>query len=318
MSERGKVSIEQPHLAEFLSFSKQEIAEIVNLMGHPKNVALMIDGTRRLLKLEPEHHKDSWLYGKDHIDSLMYKSAEITNNLFEMGVEVVTAPLVSYGNLLREGFVPKGLERLLQPLLSKEVFLILAKHKATVHFYGDLDVIRGFKEGLVVNQYLDAFKEINQRIPNPRKKILIGLGFTTDRETTMVSHKAIDFYKRTRKYPTQSELIHEYFGFDVPPINIFIRTNELKASGGLTPLLTEHDTQFYFPSSPGLISLTETNLKRIMFDYLFNRNLSGGKHQHLPITNDEAEVIRGFYINSINHISGIGRRVGDIWIQDPE
>jgi len=318
MTERRKISIEHPHLTEFISFSKQEIAEITNLMGHPKNVALMIDGTRRLLKLEPAHHKDSWLYGKDHIDSLMYKSAEITNNLFDMGVEVVTAPLVSYGNLHREGFVPKGLERLLQPLLSKEVFSILIRHNATVHFYGDLDTIRVFESGFVIDQYLEGFKEINQRIPNPKKKILIGLGFTTDKETTIISHKAINFYKRTGKYPTQSELIHEYFGFDVPPVNIFIRTNELKASGGLTPLLTEHDTQFYFPSSPGLISLTETNLKRIMFDYLFNRNLSGGRHQHLPITDLEAETISDFYTKSINHISGIGRRVGDIWIQDPE
>lgn len=318
MTERDSRSTELPLVTEFLALSNQEIAEIVKQSGHPKNVAVMIDGTRRLLKLEPEHHQDSWLYGKDHIDSLMYRSAEVTNNLFEMGIDVVTAPLVSYGNLHRDGFVPGGLERLLQPLVSDEVFHVLLRHNATVHFYGDLDAIRQFPKGSIVDRYLLAFNQINEKIPSPAKKILIGLGFTTDRETTIISHKAIDFYNRIGRYPTQPELIIEYFGFEVPSIDIFIRTNELKASGGLTPLLTEHDTQFYFPTSPGLISLNEANLKRILFDYLFNRNLSGGRHQHQPITDQQAAVIRNFYNKSINQITGVGRRVGDIWIQDPE
>ncbi|NCQ56032.1 hypothetical protein COT86_00705 [Candidatus Collierbacteria bacterium CG10_big_fil_rev_8_21_14_0_10_43_36] len=303
-------------LRDFQLLTKKEVTEIVQELGKPQNVALMIDGTRRLLKVEPEHNDDAWLYDSDHITALMHKSIQAADDLFDMGIEVVTGPLASYGNLQRDDFMPTGLERLLDPLLDDFSLQALEKHNATVHFYGDLSFIDTHPSGKQIEKYLQFFNQLNQTRDNPTKHILVGLGFTTDRDTIQIAHQAISLYEKTGQYPTQQDLIEAYFGVNIPPIDIFIRTNEFKASGGLTPLLVNHDTQFYFPSSPGLISINENNLKAILYDYLFNRNLSGGHYAHAPITSAEAVIIKDFYTNSQNHIAGVGKRIADIWINN--
>ena len=93
-------------LRDFQLLTKKEVTEIVQELGKPQNVALMIDGTRRLLKVEPEHNDDAWLYDSDHITALMHKSIQAADDLFDMGIEVVTGPLASYGNLQRDDFMP--------------------------------------------------------------------------------------------------------------------------------------------------------------------------------------------------------------------
>lgn len=301
-------------LKDFQLLSKKEVAEIVGELGKPQNVALMIDGTRRLLKVEPGHNDDAWLYDQKHITALMHKSIQAADDLFDMGIEVVTGPLASYGNLQRENFLPTGLERLLNPLLDDFSLQVIEKHNATVHFYGDLSFIDTHPSGRQIEKYLQYFNQLNETRDNPTKRILIGLGFTTDRDTIQIAHQAISLYEKTGRYPTQQDLVEAYFGVNIPSVDIFVRTNEFKASGGLTPLLINHDTQFYFPSSPGLISINENNLKAILYDYLFNRNLSGGQYSHAPITQEQAAAIKDFYTNSQDHIAGVGRRIADIWI----
>lgn len=305
-------------LKDFQFFSKNEISEVVKKSGKPQNVAIMIDGTRRLLKVEPGHNDDAWLYDQSHITALMHKSVQAADDLFDMGIEVVTGPLASYGNMQRDNFIPTGLERLLDPLLDNFSLQILEKHNATVHFYGDLSLIHNHHLGKQIERYLHFFNQLNQTRDNPTKRILVGLGFTTDRDTVQIAHQAISLYGKTGQYPTQEDLIEAYFGISVPPIDIFIRTNEFKASGGLTPLLINHDTQFYFPSSPGLISINENNLKAILYDYLFNRNLSGGHYNHAPITQIEATAIKDFYTSSQDHIAGVGKRIADIWVNSQQ
>ncbi|MEN8253739.1 MAG: hypothetical protein ABFQ62_05200 [Patescibacteria group bacterium] len=305
-------------LEEFLKLTRNEIAEIVKTTQKPKNVTFMIDGTRRMLKLNPEHHSDSWLYHQDHIRVLMEKSIEVADCFFDMGVEVVMGPLISLGNLHREGFVPTGLERLLLPLTEERSLGIIKKHQVHVTFYGDIGHAKSLPKGEIVQDFQDNFERINRQVPSPKKRILIGLGFSTDRETTLIAHKAVEFFEREGRLPTQEELVLEYFGFEVPSVDIFIRTNELKSSGGLTPFLTQPNTQLYFPNSPGIISFTEPNVKKILHDYLFNRSLSAGMHQHQPINSDQAQRINDFYHNSQNQITGVGSRVGDIWIHETE
>lgn len=316
MPEKNELRRADIGLKDFQLFSKEEVAEFVTSLGKPRNVAIMVDGTRRLLKVESGHHDDAWLYDQEHITVMMHKSIQAADDLFDMGVEIVTGPLASYGNLQREGFLPIGLERLLNPLLDEFSLRALKKHNATVHFYGDLSFIETHPLCEQTRGYLQFFKQLNLTRDNPTKRVLIGLGFTTDRDTAQIAHQAIAWYQRTGLYPTHQDLVEAYFGVNIPPIDIFIRTNEFKASGGLTPLLTHHDTQFYFPSSPGLLSLDEDNLKAILYDYLFNRSLSGGHHNHSPITPEQAKAIKDFYTSSRNNIAGVGRRIGDVWIND--
>lgn len=301
---------------DFLSLNRGEIREIVEDRGTPKCACIMLDGTRRVLKLEPGYHDDRWLYYEDHIKGLIYKSMEVADTFLDFGLDTVIGPLASLGNLNRKDFMPTGLDRLLRPLLSSYSLSILEKQEATISFYGDLDHVRNMNGGEIIDEYIEALKK-NSPI-KAKKHILLGVGFSTDTETDIIARQAIEYYKTFAKMPDHEDLVKEYFGFNVSPIDIFIRTNEIKPSGGLTPLLTQHDTQMYFPVSPGIMSLSEDVLRRILYDFLYGRVLSHGMHEHSPVTDLEANEVKSFYTMHKDDVLGIGRRVGDMWIHDEE
>lgn len=301
---------------DFLALSRGEVREIVENRGIPKCACIMLDGTRRVLKLEPGYHDDKWLYYEDHINGLIYKSMEVTDIFLDFGLDIVIGPLASLGNLNRKDFMPTGLDRLLKPLLSSYSLSILGKHGAAISFYGDLDHVRSMNGGEIIDKYAEALKKIN---PSQAKKhILLGIGFSTDTETDIIARQAIEYFKTIGKTPSHEDLVRKYFGFNVPPIDIFIRTNEIKPSGGLTPLLTQHDTQMYFPVSPGIMSLSEGVLRRILYDFLYSRILSHGMHEHSPVTDSQANEVKSFYIKHKDDVLGIGKRVGDMWIHEEE
>lgn len=303
-------------MTDFLKIDRAEIAEIVKERGLPRCAAIMLDGTRRVLKIKPGFHDDHWLYHEDHITGLIHKSIEVADTFFDFGVDTIVGPLASLGNLNRKDFMPVGLDRLLKPLIDEYSFSIYRKHNAAVSFYGDLEHARNMPGGEIIDRYIESFGKTNPKFPE--KNILIGIGFSTDRETEIVANLAIDHYKETGNKPNQKDLIKKYFGMDVPQIDIFIRTNEVKPSGGLTPLLIQHDTQLYFPVSPGIMSLSENTLRKILYDYLYSRVLSHGMHEHSPITNEQAEIIKDFYDQHRDDVLGLGRRVGDMWIHDSQ
>lgn len=301
-------------LDEFFNLDIEEIAALIHKKGRPNNIALMYDGTRRMLKLESQHHDDAWLYDSIHIRNLMYKCVETVDILFNAGVNTITAPLASIGNLNREKFMPSGLECLLGPLLEDYPLSIINKHNVAVTFYGDLEYARSLQGGEIIDEYAKLFSEISNEQADHH--VVIGIGFSTERETELIAQRAVDFYIQNGRKPSYKELVVNYFGFDAPLIDIFIRTNEMKASGGLTPLLTGPNTQLYVPVSPGIVSMDEHNLKLILHDYLFNRSLSEGMHEHSPITPDDAVYIKKFYLSSLHKILGVGKRIGDLWIAE--
>ncbi|MEK7550400.1 MAG: hypothetical protein AAB535_01265 [Patescibacteria group bacterium] len=56
---------------------------------------------------------------------------------------------------------------------------------------------------------------------------------------------AIDHFKETGNKPTQKDLINRYFGQNVPAIDIFIRTNEVKMNSPITEQEAEEVSNFY-------------------------------------------------------------------------
>jgi undecaprenyl pyrophosphate synthase len=123
-------------LSQFLKLDNSEIYKLVKKNGKPRNIAIMLDGTRRLLKLQPKYHTDHWLYHQNHIEQLIYKSVDIASLLFNLGATTVTGPLISIGNFQRKDFVPMGLNHLLEPLTKTHCTTIFKKQNIAVSFYG--------------------------------------------------------------------------------------------------------------------------------------------------------------------------------------
>ncbi len=303
--------------AEFLQLSRSEVAEIVGQRGKPKNVALVVDGTRRMLQLT-SHLEDVYSYEHDpsnEMRQLMEKSVETGDLLFDMGVEFVTGPLATMGNLTRPGFIPYGLKLLLDPLTGDDTLRVLEKHQASLHFYGDMDYIRTQEGGEIIDQYITFFENINPTVP--RHRVLVGLGISTKSDLVLSARAFSEFKELYGKEPSVEELREYRFGFPVPPIDIFVRTNEVKLSGCLDPLLQSDETQFYFPVSPGILSLEEPVIRTVLHDYLYNRAVSGGKHVHQVLTQEEIHEVLKYYDANKTRVLGVGRQIGgDIWISD--
>ncbi|MFH1461044.1 MAG: hypothetical protein ABIF84_01320 [Patescibacteria group bacterium] len=293
---------------------KKKLAGIIEERGRPRCVALMADGTRRMLKLEPGYHQDKWLYARVHINKMMEQVMLVVDFLFEVGVEVIIGPLASQGNIHRPDFLPKGLEILLDSLFEPFSLEVFKKRQVAVSFYGDLDYVKSLPGGEIIEFYQYRFQEMNPA--TSKHRILIGIGFSTDRETEIIARLAIDFYQRYQRPPSYSELVVEYFGADIPVIDIFIRTNEMRASGGLTPLLTGLETQWYVPVAPGILSFSEKLIRLILCDYFCHRVISKGIHNHEPIILEEAVSVSDFYQKHSEKVLGLGFRVGDIWLPD--
>lgn len=302
-------------LSQFLRLERSEIAKLIRKERRPRCVAIMLDGTRRVLKFDPKYRDDSWSYYENPNKNLIYKSIEVAGILFDLGVEIVIGPLASTGNLHRKGFVPEGIKQLLQSFLDPYPLTVFKKHSVKLSFYGDLQYAYQLEGGKIISDYVKEISNLSAK--DTKKYIVMGVGYSTERETEIIAHKAIEYYMKFNKKPSFEELVRIYFGFDALPIDILIRSNEVRPSGGLTPLLTTHGTQLYFPVSPGILSFSEKVIRSIIYDYLFSRVLSKGTYDHRPITTKQSKEIRNFYFGSKDVVLGLGRRVGDIWISKP-
>lgn len=313
-SRENGFSVEMDRL-KFLNLPREEIAEIVRRRGKPKNVALVVDGTRRMLQLT-SYNDGVYSYKEDpanEMRELMKISVGAGDILFDMGVEVVTGPLATMGNLQRSGFVPYGLKLLLDPLKEGDTLGVLERHNAALTFYGDLDYIRSLDGGEIVDQYVNFFN--NRNPADPKRRVLVGLAISSESDLLSAYKTYGQLFEQNRSAPTIEELRQAYFGFKVPPVDVFIRTNEVKESGCLHPLLKTDTTQLFFPVSPGILSMNERVLREIMYDYLYNRIRSGGTHEHQVLTVEEMNEARVFYESRKFQVIGVGSRVSDdFWI----
>jgi len=315
--QQGESDLGRIGLQDFLDLQRRDVAEIVKKQGRPKNVALVVDGTRRMLQLASE--AGVYSYEQDpanEMRQLMEVSVSAGDILFDMGVEVIIGPLATMGNLKRPGFIPHGLKLLLDPLTEEDTLEVLERHHAALTFYGDLDHIRSQNEGGVIDKYVDFF---NQRNPkNPQHRVLVGLGISADSDILSVARLYSTFTSESGMTPSVEDLRKTYFGFRVPPVDIFIRSNEVKESGCLHPLLESDETQLYFPTSPGALSINEKVLRMILYDYLYNRIKSGGTHTHGVLSEEERKFALEFYQANRDRVIGVGGQVGgDFWVDIP-
>lgn len=298
---------------EFSSLPSEDISRFVK-DADLGTVAFMMDGTRRLLKTKPEHRDDDWLYHKEYITKLIIRSLKVAELFYEYGVDNIIGPLISQNNLDRQSFFPVGALNLIEPLASDYAKELYKKWGVRVVFYGNKESYRNRKGAQEIINLINNVERMTTG--NKDRKMLIGVGFNTIDEEKLISDMAITYYKKTKKNPSLRKLKEIYYGVNLPEIGVFIRTNEIRVSGGFPPLLSGPRTQLYFPVSPGIISMNRKTIKKILYDYLFNRVLSYGKHAHKPISSRESQELIRFYENNQEVTLGVGRRIGDVWVSD--
>jgi hypothetical protein len=108
---------------------------------------------------------------------------------------------------------------------------------------------------------------------------------------------------------TQAELIEAICGEAVPPAEILMSYSKPLLSPGIMPFFLLATTSAYWTQAPGF-SLDTVSLRRIVYDHRYLRATWSADKTHRYT---QVDLLRE---QPLQHIVGLGRRIGPFWIAD--
>lgn len=108
---------------------------------------------------------------------------------------------------------------------------------------------------------------------------------------------------------SQAQMIAAVCGMDVPPAGLWISYGKPMADFGIVPPVLIGNTSAYWTQRPGY-ALTGPVLRRIIYDYAFCRTTWRGDKSDRYAHIDQLQGV------ALDHIVGLGRRIGPFWIAD--
>jgi tuberculosinol/isotuberculosinol synthase len=290
-------------LEHFLELPSKEVAQLVKESGS-KVIVFPFNGTRRWFLLEHgrENHANPV---EAYIDLTSKRYIEMYQMLFDHGLDTVIAPVFG-GEILNRG--PEYMEQIgySMSLLAEHPYFLsfYEKYNVRVHFYGDHQ-----KElaGTAYAHISDLFAQVTkQTLQNNGPRLFYGI-FGTD-ATAAVAKMSVEQYQLTRQIPTRNELVTMYYGEYIEKADIFIGFEKFSAFD--YPLLNLGGESLYFTVAPSLY-MSETQLRNILYDYLYLRPLEEPDYFKMPV--EDFETMRRFYKIHREKTLGIGRVNGGIW-----
>lgn len=110
---------------------------------------------------------------------------------------------------------------------------------------------------------------------------------------------------------TQAEIIQAICGEAVPPADILVSFSKPLVSPGIMPFFLMSATSAYWTQEPGF-SLDTVSLRRILYDHHYLRATWSADKTHRYT---QVEQLRA---HSLQHIVGLGRRIGPFWLADEQ
>ena len=126
---------------------------------------------------------------------------------------------------------------------------------------------------------------------------------------------AIAYFNAHGRSPTKDELVTQYYGEYVPPVDIFIGFDKFIVFD--MPMLTTGDEDLYFTVAPSLY-LTEQQLREILYDHLFDRKVEETDYSEL--TPEDWQLMGEFYRANQGKTLGVGacQTRGNYWYPLPQ
>ena len=132
-------------------------------------------------------------------------------------------------------------------------------------------------------------------------------GFSGEDHSKQVIDHTCELALKSGRPPTKEELVTSMFPHGPGKVDIYIGTGWLKC--GLAPpsVLDEGKTDLYFINHLPL-TLNETTLKRILYDYLFLRRDGYSHFNHYK--EDDLSVLQKYYDDHKHCVVGLGDVIG--------
>lgn len=294
---------------EFLRRSPDEVAAMVREAGRPRSVMVVMDGSRRYLLIEKGLSPEEAAARYAEINHAAFRA--VVKEVFRHGIETLFVPGTSKAHLLKRGggFRDMILAGVKEFCTGKEFLDLFRSAGARVRLYGDLEFVEelGYPG---VREWAASLRDATSG--NGPRRLFLGVGHGMREEEERLVRIGIAFHGRHGRAPTRDELIVEYFGEPVEPLDLFIRPTEVRDSN-VQPVLIGGRAEMYFPVVPAM-ELDGNHIRLILHDYLYNRVIThGGKtYSSAP---PSREFLRRYYEKNKYTILGLGSRTedGEFW-----
>ncbi len=291
-------------LETFLTLPTHEVAQIVRASG-PQVCVIPINNTRRWFAME---------YGDQEFDDPIAAYMEISGRehlrvyklLFEHGIDTIITPVFG-AELFRRGdeYMQKiGADGLARLATHPDFLSFYEENEVRVRFYGEH---RKFLRGTPYSGLSDLFDQATQHtLRHPNRRLFWG-AFATD-AAEAVAKFAVEYHAEHGKPPSRREIVEMYYGEYVEQAGLFISSDKFWVFD--YPLLSSGEEDLYFMVAP-VLYLSEPQLRRILYDHLFAREVDHPDFEDMP--KESFEFMQNYYSLHRNKTLGVGNLTHNIW-----
>jgi len=297
-------------LEAFLNLPTKKVAQLVREAG-PKVCVFPINGTRRWFLLKhPELASDK--LAEDYLRIAGRRHIELYRLLFDHGIDTLVTPIFGQ-DILERG---KGYEKLLEQGLAW-----FAQDEDFLRFYNEYDVrvrvygeIRRFLQDTPYAYAMDAYGDLTRRTASHHSYRLF-YGVCAHDAAQTVADIGIRFYKQHGRPPDKREIIEEYYGEYVKPVDLFIGSDRPAVYD--MPLIATGSEDLYFTVSPSPY-LDSRTLRAILYDHLYARRVDDESYDQLSV--NDWQAMADFYTLNRRGVLGLGRKhkSGSFWHPMPQ
>jgi hypothetical protein len=289
-----------PTLDEFLSWSSTVVHNIV----YPQNlsISVLLNGTRRwyvsqYFEAPPKDQN----YFPHYLETVLIRTAHLLSMLAEHGLYRVFIPVYSWYQSSRNPYAHLYLLKGISALTAHPAMLdVYCRSGYAVRFYGDT---AHFPDHMI--------PALRQPPPfhagDPQHFVYYGVdGGNPHNYSLQLAHA---FSLAHGHAPTWEDMLELYYGDrSLRRLEILIGFSRIYSRGGIPHLLEGGDRIYATVVTPLVIS--ETTLRTILYDYLYNRHHFGRDYSDL--SPNEVHRLKRFYEANQNAVIGLMRKYEDL------
>lgn len=291
-------------LEQFLDLPVEAVHEL--MYERQLSMSLLLNGTRRVYMTE---HFDAPptdnSYLADCLENILIQMARILKMLAEHGIYRVFLPAYSQFQDERDPearkYLIKGLQSLVYYPALQDAY---TNANYSVHFYGDTRNLPSDVTGLVLDP--------PDFTATPRHHVYYGIeggNIQQGYAHNYILELAFQFGMEHGRAPSWEEMLELYYGDrTLKPLDILVAFNRIYDRVGIPPLLNGRDRIYATVVSP--INLTETQLRRILYDFAFTNQDTGRDYMH--IHPDEFQRLKAFYAANAETVIGLNHKFEDL------
>lgn len=300
----------QPSWRDFEKMPTSEVADFLKKRG---NIVLVywLNGTRRWLlsRLAQNAALSDSSTATAYAELVTQQFVDVLDLLYSHGIHTIICPAITMPNLKRgdayiDDYLLSSIEHF---LLSEQLETLITKHDLFITDYGEMDEVLNVDQKVRVDLARDRVRVLSQK--RAKSRLFVGFCAADSANAALIACRSLINKGLNLKDLTRNALVKEYYGENIERVHLAISHGRMSAHS--TPFMMAGE-DMYFQTSPSLY-LSESSLRRVLFDYLFSRNIDDLNYDSVPTVS--WEWIGKYYEQNKNEIVGLGRRSvdGKIW-----